>query len=66
MFSQVRFLTTLRSAKLRVGRQIAEITKEKEGGLDGATNHFTIIDAAKVFAMRLTSHILKSTPLPRA
>jgi hypothetical protein len=37
----------LRSAKLRVGRQIAEITKQKDEGIEGATNHFTIIDAAK-------------------
>jgi aspartate beta-hydroxylase len=44
---EVRFLETLRSAKLRVGRQIAEITKQNGEGLDGATNHFTIIDAAK-------------------
>ena len=45
--AEVRFLETLRSAKLRVGRQIAEITKQKDEGLEGATNHFTIIDAAK-------------------
>jgi aspartate beta-hydroxylase len=43
---EVRFLGTLRSAKLRVGRQLAAAQRE-QAGLDGATNHFDIIDAAK-------------------
>jgi len=45
---EVRFLETLRSAKLRVGRQIAAARRERdEEGVGSATNHFDLIDAAK-------------------
>ena len=44
----MRFLETLRSAKLRVGRQIAAARRERdEEGVGGATNHFDLIDAAQ-------------------